>query len=105
MGGYGCAAVHVGTLRRVVVVNESGDVLELVNPVITEASDETQEVMEGSIAPEAPRGKTLRPKHVTVSAQDRHGNPVTVKGSDFLAATYCHELDHLDGILFIDKLI
>jgi len=87
----------------VVVVNDKDGVIELVNPVITETSKETQEVMEGSIAPGAPRGTVTRPKSVTVSAFDHNGNPITVSGSDFLAATLCHEIDHLDGILFTDK--
>ena len=105
--GYGCTAVHVGVLRRVVVIlDESGTngVIELVNPIITEASEETQEVLEGSIAPGTPRGMVIRPKYVTVSALDRNGNPITITASDFLAATLCHEIDHLDGILFADKI-
>jgi peptide deformylase len=104
VGGYGCAAVHVGILRRVVVVNDKDGVIELVNPIITEESTETQEVIEGSIAPGAPRGTVMRPKSVTVSAFDRNGKPVTVSGTDFIAATFCHEIDHLDGIMFIDKV-
>lgn len=103
VNGYGCAAVHVGVLRRVVVVNDDGEVIELINPTIAETSEETQEVLEGSIAPGAPRGYVIRPKSVTVSAVDRNGNPVTVKGDGFLAATFCHEIDHFDGILFTDK--
>jgi peptide deformylase len=105
VGGYGCAAVHIGILRRVVVVNNDNGVIELINPVIIESSEETQEVTEGSIAPGAPRGTVIRPKNVTVSALDRNGNPITVSGTDFLAATFCHEIDHLDGILFTDKEI
>ena len=103
VGGYGCAAVHVGVLRRAVVINDDSGVIELINPTITEISKETQEVMEGSIAPGAPRGSVIRPKSVTVSAFDRNGNPITVSGKDFLAATLCHEIDHLDGIIFTDK--
>ena len=104
VNGYGCAAVHVGILRRVVVVVDDQDgVTELVNPVIKESSAETQKVLEGSIAPGAPQGYVIRPKSVTVTAFDRRGNLVTVKGNDFLAATLCHEIDHLDGVLFIDK--
>ena len=103
-GGYGCAAVHVGFLKRVVIVNDADGVIELINPVITEASEETQEVMEGSIAPGSPRGMTvMRPQSVTVKAFDRNGNEITVKGNGFLAATYPHEIDHLDGIIFTDK--
>ena len=103
VGGYGCAAVHVGILRRVVVINDESGVIELVNPEISEASAETLEVLEGSIAPGAPRGKVIRPKTVTVSAFDRSGIPITVSGSGLLAATFCHEIDHLDGVMFTDK--
>ncbi len=103
-GGYGCAAVHVGILRRIVVVNDDADVIELINPVITEESQDTQEVTEGSIAPGAPRGTVCRPKSVTVSAFDRNGSTITVSGNGFLAATFCHEIDHLDGVLFTDKV-
>jgi peptide deformylase len=102
--GYGCAAVHFGILRRAVVVINKDGVIELINPEIMELSKETQEVMEGSIAPGAPRGKVIRPKSVIVKAFDRYGNPVIVKGEGFLAATYLHEIDHLDGVLFTDKL-
>ena len=104
VGGYGCAAVHVGILRRVVVVNYDSGVIELINPVITETSTKTQDVLEGSIAPGAPRGTVARPKNVIVSAFDRNGNPITVRGKDFLAATFCHEIDHLNGVLFTDKI-
>ena len=103
--GYGCAAVHVGILRRAVVINDKNGVIELINPTITEASEETQDVLEGSIAPDAPRVTVTRPKSVKVSAVDRNGNPITVSGDDFLAATLCHEIDHLDGIMFIDKVV
>lgn len=104
VGGYGCAAVHVGILRRVVVVNDKSGLMELVNPVISVSSEETQEVLEGSIAPGAPRGKVIRPKSVTVNAFDRKGIPITITGDGFLAATFCHEIAHLDGIIFTDKV-
>ena len=106
VNGYGCAAVHVGVLRRAVVIidkeSENG-VIELINPEIIESSSEVQEVLEGSIAPGAPRGHVTRPKNVTVSAFDRNGKPINISGEDFLAATLCHEIDHLDGIKFTDK--
>ena len=76
VGGYGCAAVHVGILRRAVVINDDNDVIELINPIVTEDSAEAQEVIEGSIAPGAPRGKVMRPQSVTVSAFC--GNPLYV---------------------------
>ena len=103
VGGYGCAAVHVGILRRVVIINDEDGLIELINPVITETSKETQEVMEGSIAPGAPRGTVIRPQSVTVSAFDRNGNSIAINGTGFLAATLCHEIDHLDGVMFTDK--
>ena len=103
VNGYGCAAVHIGVLRRVVVVNDDNGIIELINPVIIETSSETQEVLEGSIAPGAPQGYVTRPKSVIVAAFDRNGNQITVSDNDFLAATFCHEIDHLDGIMFTDK--
>ena len=103
VNGYGCAAVHVGVLRRVVVINDKGGLIELINPTIAETSGEMQSVQEGSIAPDSPRGIVMRPKSVTVSAFDRNGKPITVSGEGFLAATLLHEIDHLDGILFTDK--
>jgi peptide deformylase len=62
-----------------------------------------QTVLEGSIAPGAPLGTVIRPNRVTVSGVDRNGTPIIVKGDGFLAATLLHEIDHLDGIMFIDK--
>ena len=103
-GGYGMAAAHVGILRRVVVIDDENGRIELINPVITHVSEHTQRVSEGSIAGNAPRGYVIRPQTVTVAAFDRRGEPVTQVGSGFLAATLCHEIDHLDGILFTDKM-
>jgi peptide deformylase len=101
--GYGCAAVHVGILRRVVVVLEKDGVIELINPTISEASTKMERVLEGSIAPGAPSGYVERPTQVSVSALDRHGEPISLTGEGFLAATLLHEIDHLGGILFTDK--
>ena len=94
--GYGCAVVHVGGLRRVVIVNDENGVIEFINPIIIEVGMDSlgvqinQEVLEGSIAPGAPRGYVTRPQSVTVSAYGRNGKPITVNGSGFLVATYCH---------------
>ena len=104
VNGYGCAAVHVGVLRRVVVILDDNDVIELINPTIDESSTETQIVKEGSIAPDSPQGEVIRPKSVTVSAFDRNGESVTVSGEGFFAAALCHEIDHLDGVVFTDKM-
>ena len=103
--GYGCAAVHVGILRSVVVVLDKDGLIELVNPEITEESTEMQKVLEGSIAYGAPRGYVMRPSSITVAGFDRHGTPITVQGVGFLAATLCHEIDHTNGILFSDKIV
>ena len=105
VNGYGCAAVHVGVLRRAVVILDSDGVIELINPKIVKSSEETHMVLEGSIAPDAPRGHVTRPVSVTVTGFDRNGNAITVTGEDFLAATLCHEIDHLDGILFTDQSV
>ena len=105
VNGYGCAAVHVGILRRAVVINDTNGTIELINPQIVEVSNDTQKVLEGSIAPGAPRGYVERPMRVSVSAMDRNGNPITASGEGFLAATICHEIDHLDGVLFTDKTV
>ncbi|MCL2072046.1 MAG: peptide deformylase [Oscillospiraceae bacterium] len=103
VNGYGCAAVHVGILRRVVVVLDKSGVIELVNPVITEVSGDTALYHEGSIAPDSPNGLVRRPKTATVTGFDRNGEPFTITAEDFLAATLCHEIDHLDGVLFTDR--
>jgi len=102
--GYGCAAVHVGVLKRVVLVLDGENTHELINPIIVAKSNETAKVLEGSIAPGAPRGYVERPKKVTVEAQDRYGNPISINAEGFLAATLCHEIEHLDGVLFSDKI-
>jgi len=103
VGGYGCAAVHVGVLRRVAVVLNDGEAIELINPTIAKSSTETQEVLEGSIAPGSPRVYVTRPMSVTIKAFDRNGKPISVSGTEVLAATFCHEIDHLDGILYTEK--
>ena len=79
--------------------------MERINPVIVAKSSETARVPEGSIAPGAPMGYFERPIKVTVEAQDRNGNPITINTEGFLAATLCHEIDHLDSVLFSDKFV
>jgi len=103
--GLGCAAVHVGVLRRVVVVSTGNGIVELVNPVIEAASEETHDIIEISIASGSPKCYVNRPVSVTVSGFDRHGQPVSLSGAGYLAAAICHEVDHLDGILYTDKSV
>ena len=98
--GVGLAAVQVGILRRVVVIDIGDGVKELVNPVILEKTGE-QESLEGCLSIPGKWGMTRRPKHVKVRAQDRNGKTYEYEGDDLLATVSCHEIDHLDGVLFL----
>ena len=101
-GGVGLAAPQVGVLRRIVVIEvEEGNVIELINPKIIAYSGE-QESEEGCLSVPGRWGITKRPMHVTVRALDRDGNTFDVTGSGLLAKAFCHEIDHLDGKLYID---
>ena len=103
--GCGLAAPQVGILKRVVVIEvEEGNVIELINPKIIAFSGE-QEESEGCLSLPGKWGVTKRPRHVTVRALDRNGKSFDISGSDLLARALCHELDHLDGKLFIDCMI
>lgn len=100
--GCGLAAPQVGVLRRVVVIEtEPGHVLELINPVITERKGEQRE-LEGCLSVPGRQGYTHRPAYVKVEALDRGGQMRTYEGEGLLARAFCHEIDHLDGILYID---
>lgn len=102
-GGVGLAAPQVGILRRVVLVeNENGEVLELINPEIIAVSKKRQKELEGCLSVPDRWGITDRPQSVTVRALNRAGQEVTYTGSDLTARCFCHEIDHLDGKLFID---
>lgn len=103
--GAGLAAVQVGILRRVVLVDVGDGLLELINPEITERSEEIQEETEGCLSIPGEFGITRRPKWVIVKAQNREGKWVLYKGEDLKARCFCHELDHLDGILYTDNVI
>ncbi|MBR0510297.1 MAG: peptide deformylase [Clostridia bacterium] len=101
--GLGLAAVQIGVLRRVVIVNIDERMVELINPEILESKGEQTED-EACLSLPHKAGKTLRPMAVKVRAQNREGNWVLYEGSDLLARCFCHELDHLDGILYSDRL-
>ena len=104
-GGVGLAAPQVGVLRRVVVVEtEPGELYELINPKIIAYSGE-QESEEGCLSIPGRWGLTRRPMHVTVRALNRKGETFDITGSGLLAKAFCHELDHLDGKLYIDCAI
>lgn len=102
--GVGLAAVQVGILRRIVVIDVGDGVRELVNPVVVEQSGE-QESLEGCLSVPGKWGMTKRPKHVKVRAQDRNGATFEYEGDDLLATVSCHEIDHLDGVLFLTHVV
>jgi len=101
--GVGLAAPQVGILRRVCVVDIGDGLIELVNPVITEKSGE-QIGNEGCLSVPERFEEVKRPMNVTVRAQDRNSNNFTISAEGFKARALCHEIDHLDGILYIDRL-
>ena len=104
--GIGLAAPQVGVLKRLVVIDlgEEGDgkIYKLVNPVITKAKGE-QVCREGCLSVPGVLGDVIRPKEVTVEALDENGKKIVIKAKELLAICLCHEIDHLDGILFTDK--
>ena len=100
--GVGLAAPQVGVLRRIVVIEvEEGNVIELINPKIIAYSGEQTDT-EGCLSVPGRSGTVTRPRHVTVRAINRHGESFDITGSDLLARAFCHELDHLDGRLYVD---
>lgn len=101
--GVGLAAVQVGILKRVVVIDVGDGLIELVNPEIIEQED-VQCGVEGCLSLPGKQGTTIRPMTVKVKAQNRNGNWCVYKGSGLKAKAFCHEIDHLDGVLYIDKL-
>ena len=97
--GVGLAAPQVGILRRVVLVDNGEEILELVNPTLLE-TDGDQEGPEGCLSVEGKYGLVKRPYYAKVRAQDRYGNWFEAEGEELTARCFCHELDHLDGILY-----
>ncbi len=102
--GVGLAAVQVGMLKRVVVIDVGDGPMELVNPEITLKEGEQRE-SEGCLSLPGKYGVTVRPKKVQVKAQDRNGKWQVFTGEDLKARCFCHEIDHLDGILFTSHVI
>ena len=101
--GVGLAAVQVGVLRRVVVIDIGEGLMELINPAIIEV-DGVQCDVEGCLSLPGKQAYTMRPMTVKVKAQNRDGNWCMYKGSGLKAKAFCHEIDHLDGILYVDKI-
>lgn len=102
--GLGLAAPQVGVLRRVIIVEIEGELIELVNPCIVKQKGE-QVADEGCLSIPTSRGLVRRPAKIMVEGLDRYGNPVSYRASGYAACVFCHEIDHLDGILFTDKLV
>src|SRR5450756_2203732 len=102
--GVGLAASQVGVLRRVAIVDTGEGVIDLINPVLIE-QDGIQTEAEGCLSIPGIQGIVERPAHVVVEALDRNGKLQRIEGMELLARALCHEIDHLNGILFEDKVI
>ncbi len=101
--GVGLAAPQVGILKRIAVINTDGNPFVIINPVICEKSGEAKEV-EGCLSVPGKWGIVARPQKVKVKALDIDGKEFTVNADGLLAKALCHEIDHLDGIMFVDKV-
>lgn len=103
--GCGLAAPQVGVLRRICIVEtEPGEIWEMINPEIV-ATEGEQNELEGCLSVPGRWGITKRPETVTVRATDRNGNEYTVTGTGLKARAFCHEIDHLDGKIFVDNAV
>ena len=102
-GGVGLAAPQVGILRRVVLVDNGQEVLELCNPTLVETDGE-QVGAEGCLSVPGKYGLVKRPYYAKVRAQDRNGNWFEAEGEELTARCFCHELDHLDGIIYTEVM-
>lgn len=102
--GGGLAGCQVGILKRLVVIDLGEGLIKLVNPEIIKEEGE-QIVVEGCLSFPDVWGKLKRPKKVTVQALNENGEKITIKGSGLMARCLCHEIDHLNGIVFTDKII
>ena len=102
--GVGLAAPQVGILKRVVVVDIGDGLIELINPEIIEAEGEYL-ANEGCLSVPGESGDVLRPYRVKVRALNRFGETIEIEGEELLARAFCHEIDHLDGILYVDKVV
>lgn len=105
--GVGLAAPQVGILRRAVIIDrgeEDGGIIELINPVVTKTEGSVVDI-EGCLSVPGKAGEVERPERATVRAFDRNGNPIEYTGEGLMARCICHECDHLDGILYVEKVI
>ena len=102
-GGVGLAAPQVGILRRVVLVDTGEEILELINPTLVETNGE-QVGAEGCLSVPGRYGLVKRPYYAKVRAQDRNGEWYEAEGEELIARCFCHELDHLDGIIYTEVM-
>lgn len=102
--GYGLAAPQVGILKRVAVIKYEDKCYELINPVIVESSG-SQTDYEGCLSVRGRNRLVVRPKRITILNQDLEGKKHKIHASGWLARIFCHEMDHLDGVLYIDKCL
>ena len=101
--GVGLAAPQVGILRRVVIVDTGEEILELINPTLVETDGEHIGA-EGCLSVPGKYGLVKRPMYAKVRAQDRDGNWYEAEGEEIIARCFCHELDHLDGIVYTEVM-
>ncbi|WP_410506381.1 peptide deformylase [Haloimpatiens sp. FM7315] len=102
--GVGLAAPQIGILKRIAVIDVGEGPIVIINPEIIETKGKAVDI-EGCLSIPGSQGKVERPDEVKVKAQNEKGEEVILKGKGLLARAFCHEIDHLDGILFIDKVI
>ncbi len=102
-GGVGLAAPQVGILRRVVLVDVGDEIIELINPTLLETDGE-QIGPEGCLSIPGKYGLVKRPMYAKVRAQDRYGDWFEAEGEELIARCFCHELDHLDGIVYTEVM-
>lgn len=105
--GVGLAAVQVGILKRIIICKpeEDKEPIVLINPVIIKKSEEVEEDLEGCLSVDGYRGSVMRPKDIVVKAKDENMNDIEFDAEGFFARIICHEVDHLEGVLYTDKVV
>jgi peptide deformylase len=104
VNGLGIAAPQVGVLKRAFIIRKDGVTYEIVNPVLAESRG-SQTQVEGCLSVYGLQGTVERPEYVRMEGKDRRGDDVVYEAEGYLACAFCHEYDHLDGVLFIDKAL
>jgi peptide deformylase len=102
--GVGLAAPQVGMLKRIAIIDIGEGIIKLINPEVIDTEGEQQD-MEGCLSVPDVCGEVKRPEKVTVRALNEKGETIELAGTGFLARAICHEMDHLDGVLFVDKVV